>query len=54
MCPSYKSLYDFKEAHQAWYTLLSDYLLSIGFQVSKVDTLLFILSMTVDMFYILV
>jgi hypothetical protein len=54
MCRSHKSLYDLKQAHRAWCTRLSDYLFSIGFQASKVDTLLFILSMTVDIYYVLV
>ena len=33
---------------QAWYTRLSDFLISIGFHASKVDTLLFIFSVGVD------
>jgi hypothetical protein len=39
----HKSLYDLKQSPQAWYNMLSDYLLSISFYTSKVDTSLFIL-----------
>jgi hypothetical protein len=37
----HKSLYGLKQAPQAWYMRLSDFLLSIGFRASKVDTFLF-------------
>jgi hypothetical protein len=37
-----------------WYTLLSDFLLFIGFRASKVDTSLFILSDGSNIFYLLV
>jgi hypothetical protein len=54
VCQLYKSLYDLKHVFQAWYTQLSDYLLSIGFYASKLNTSLFILSMGNDIFYLLV
>ena len=54
MCQLYKSLYGLKQAPWAWYTPLSDFLLSIDFHASKVDTFLFILSVGVDIFYLLV
>jgi hypothetical protein len=37
----HKSLYGLKQAPRAWYMRLSDFLLSIGFRASKVDTSLF-------------
>lgn len=46
----HKSLYDLKQALRAWYNHLSDYLLSIDFQASKVDTYLFILFVVVIYF----
>jgi histone deacetylase 1/2 len=57
--PSYvyrlhKSLYGLKQAPRAWYTRLSDFLLSVGFHAFKVDTFLFILSVGADIFYLLV
>ena len=54
MCRLHKSLYDLKQAQQAWYTRLGDFLLSIGFHASKVNTSLFILSVDTDIFYLLV
>jgi hypothetical protein len=50
----HKSLYGLKQAPRAWYTRLSDFLLSIGFLASKVDTSLFILSDGTNIFYLLV
>jgi hypothetical protein len=50
----HKSLYGLKQAPKAWYTRLSDFLLSIGFLTSKVDTSLFILSDGTNIFYLLV
>ena len=50
----HKSLYGLKQAPRAWYTRLSDFLLSIGFLASKVDTSLFILSYGTNIFYLLV
>ena len=50
----HKSLYGLKQAPRAWYTHLSDVLLSIGFLASKVDTSLFILSDGINIFYLLV
>jgi histone deacetylase 1/2 len=54
VCKLHKSLYDLKQAPRAWYTRLSDLLLSIGFWASKVDTSLFILSNWINIFYLLV
>ena len=54
VCRLHKSLYDLKQAPRPWYTRLSDFLLSIGFRASKVDTSLFILSNGTHIFYLLV
>ena len=54
MCWLHKSLYGLKQAPRAWYTRLSDFLLSTIFHASKVDTSLFILSVGADIFYLLV
>jgi len=50
VCRLHKSLYGLKQALRAWYTCLGDFLLSIGFHASKVDTSLFILSDGTDIF----
>jgi len=54
VCRLHKSLYGLKQAPRVWYTRLSDFLLSIGFLASKVDTSLFILSDGTNIFYLLV
>jgi hypothetical protein len=54
VCRLYKSLYDLKQAPQAWYTRLNDFLLFIGFRASKVDTFLFIFSVGTDIYFLLV
>jgi hypothetical protein len=54
VCRLHKSLYDLKQALRAWYTRLNDFLLSIGFRASKVDTSLFIFSVSADICYLLV
>jgi hypothetical protein len=38
VCRLHMSLCGLKQALRAWYTLLNDFLLSIGFCASKVDT----------------
>jgi hypothetical protein len=43
VCHFHKSLYGLKQAPRAWYNRLNEFLISIGFQASKVDTFLFIL-----------
>jgi hypothetical protein len=53
VCRLHKSLYGLKQAPRAWYTRLSDFLLSISFRASKVDTFLFILSDGTNIFYLL-
>ena len=50
----HKSLYGLKQAPRAWYNRLSEFLLSIGFQTSKGDTSLFILSLNGALMYLLV
>jgi len=54
VCRLHKSLYGLKQAPRAWYTRLSDFLISNGFHASKVDTSLFILSISANIFYLLV
>jgi len=54
MCASCISLLCLKQAPRAWYTRLSDFLLSLGLHTFKVDTSLFILSIGADIFYLLV
>jgi hypothetical protein len=49
----HKSLYGLKQAPRAWYTRLNDFLLSISFHASKVDTSLFIFSVGADICYLL-
>ncbi|XP_073266434.1 uncharacterized protein [Populus alba] len=50
----HKSIYDLKQAPRAWYTRLSDYLISLGFRASNVDPSLFIYSDGHDLIYLLV
>lgn len=54
VCHLHKSLYGLKQAPRAWYNRLSEFLISIGFKASKVDTSLFILSLNGAMIYLLV
>jgi len=54
VCRLHKSPYGLKQAPRAWYKRLSDFLLSVGFRVSKVDTSLFILKVNHDICYLLV
>jgi hypothetical protein len=44
VCRLHKSLYGLKQALRAWYTRLNDFMLSISFRTSKMDTSLFIIS----------
>jgi histone deacetylase 1/2 len=54
VCRLHKSLYGLKQAPRAWYKQLSDFLLSVGFHASKVDTSLFILKVNHHICYLLV
>jgi hypothetical protein len=54
VCRLHKSLYGLKQALWAWYTHLNDFLLSIGFRISKVDTSLFIFFVGAYICYLLV
>ena len=54
MCCLHKSLYGLKQAPWAWYKRVSDFLLSVGFRASKVDTSLFILNVNHDICYLVV
>jgi hypothetical protein len=54
VCRLHKSLYGLKQAPRAWYNRLSEFLISIGFQASKGNTSLFILSLNGAMIYLLV
>jgi hypothetical protein len=54
VCRLHKLLYGFKQAPRAWYKRLGEFLLSIGFQASKANTSLFILSFGGALFYLLV
>jgi hypothetical protein len=54
VCRLHKFLYGLKQALRAWYTRLNDFLLSIDFCASKVDTSLFIFSVGADICYLLV
>ena len=54
VCRLHKSLYGLKQAPRAWYTRLNDFLLSIGFHASKVDTSLFIFFVGAAICYLLV
>ena len=54
MCRLHKFLYGLKQIPRAWCTHLSDYLFSIGFHASKVDTSFFIQSMGANIFHLLV
>jgi hypothetical protein len=54
VCRLHKSLYGLKQALRAWFMRLSDFLLTISFRASKVDTSLFILNVNHDICYLLV
>jgi hypothetical protein len=50
----HRSLYGIKQAPRAWYARLSDFLQTISFQASKVDTSLFVLMRNHNICYLLV
>jgi hypothetical protein len=54
VCLLHRSLYGLNQAPRAWYTRLSDFLQTIGFRASKVDTSLFVLTRNHDICYLLV
>jgi hypothetical protein len=54
VCRLHKYLYGLKQTHWAWHARLSEFLLSIEFCASNVDTSLIILFVGTDMFYLLV
>jgi len=54
VCLLHRSLYGPKQAPQAWYTRLSDFLQTIGFRTSKVDTSPFVLTRNHDICYVFV
>ena len=54
VCLLHRSLYGLNQAPRAWYTRLSDFLQTIGFPASKVDTSLFVLTRNHDIYYLLV
>jgi histone deacetylase 1/2 len=54
VCLLHRSLYGPKQAPRAWYTRLSDFLQTIGFRTSKVDTSPFVLTRNHDICYVLV
>ena len=54
VCHLQKSIYGLKQAPRAWYTRLSDYLISLGFRASTTDISLFIYSNGYDLIYLLV
>jgi hypothetical protein len=49
----YKSLYELKQAHRAWYSRFVTYLLSLGFVEAKADTSLFIFHQGASTVYLL-
>jgi len=54
VCHLYKSIYGLKQAPRAWYTRLSDYLISLGFRASTAVTSLFTYFDGHDLIYLLV
>jgi hypothetical protein len=54
ICKLDKTLYDLKQAPQAWYSIFSTKLQEIDFIPSKEDTPLFIYNQSVDMLFVLI
>jgi histone deacetylase 1/2 len=54
VCHLHKFIYGLKQAPRAWYTRLSDYLISFGFYASNTGTSPFIYSNGHDLIYLLV
>ena len=54
VCCLHKALYGLKQAPQAWFTKLSFYLLTFGFQNSRADTSLFFHHTATDLLIILI
>jgi hypothetical protein len=53
VCRLNKSLYELKQAPQAWYSQFATYLLTLGFVEAKSDTFLFVFRRDVDTVYLL-
>ena len=54
VCKLHKALYGLKQAPRAWYSRLSDYLLTLGFITSSSDTSLFIYTIASTRLFLLV
>lgn len=54
VCKLHKSLYGLRQAPRAWFSKLSDKLMSLNFHESKVDSSLFVLHSTTKTIYVLI
>lgn len=54
VCPLHKALYGLKQAPRAWYDMLSQQLLALGFQNSVADSSLFVFHQNTELVYVLV